>query len=334
MLFSSRKFRYSVRSTIRNIIGSIDSTPIGDISLQLTKDTSNCSNVVKVVATATDGTTVIDDSLENCVFVLPLVIGKSYVISFVDYSDGFIASLVGSSGSIFLIGDGTETIDLSVITISDGSATYAGESPDFAPVTCVSLGYIDSNDDGICDAWDGGVPDSEAMLDKRFDIPIITSVTTDVDTIQNGGEITVTIIVESMLPLDFVMARLTGPLGSIYGGGSGGKVFTEIGPNMWRYSWTDQISPYAPSGDYYYSAISVETRGGLKSDVFPGPYPAVQVTNEHVAHAPDISSVSVVPSSITNGGTFTLSIEVTSDTPMDMLMLVIVEFVVIVPVTV
>lgn len=150
------------------------------------KAASACSGVVQVVATATDGTTVTDDALDGCVMRLELVVGKSYVISFVDAAGGFLATLVGANGSIFSIVSGSVEIDLETISIAGGQATFTGnilnfldsdgdgtvDAADDAPCggsscddvySCAHFGFADADGDDICDAWESGVPGADDM---------------------------------------------------------------------------------------------------------------------------------------------------------------------------
>ncbi len=120
--------------------------------------------ICRVIATATDGTTVLDENLTDCAFSLALLIGNDYVISFVGTNpvsgecDTFVATLLAGSGSLFNIDAGT-AIDLGTITIDPATdtATFSGSFTDV--LGCEEIGFDDRDDDGACDGWDGSFPD-------------------------------------------------------------------------------------------------------------------------------------------------------------------------------
>ena len=152
-------------------------TIVGLIVLVSDSPISDCSEIMRVIATATDSTTVIDDSVEDCSVQLELTEGNDYVISFVNSDGEFIATLVADYGSVIQIEGGTTVIDLGNITIEEGRATFSGEyldyidsdddgvvdSADETPCgdqecsslySCEYFGFSDSDDDDICDQWD------------------------------------------------------------------------------------------------------------------------------------------------------------------------------------
>ena len=89
--------------------------------------------------------------------------------------------------------------------------------------------------------------------------------------------ITLTIVATSQSPVNWLNGSFNGPAGNLWGGGSG-VPFTEISPGTWRYSRTDTIDVFAPSGTYSYTNLSVENQAQLTSTVWPNPV-NVSVTN-------------------------------------------------------
>lgn len=131
-------------------------------------DAGSCSaaagTICRVIATSTDGTMVMDENLGDCAFSLPLVIGKSYVISVVGTNpatgacDTFLASLKTSAGSLFAVAAG-DAVDLGTVSVTGGVATFTGT---FGGVEgCAAMGFDDVDGDGFCDGWDGELPGSD-----------------------------------------------------------------------------------------------------------------------------------------------------------------------------
>ncbi|NLI41840.1 MAG: hypothetical protein GX421_11830 [Caldisericales bacterium] len=107
--------------------------------------------------------------------------------------------------------------------------------------------------------------------------PIIQNATL---TTEKDGQDTIlilTLIVESNAPVNWLNDTLNGPHGNIYGGGV--EIFpnqignnpssVEVSTNVWQVVRRYSISKYAPSGDYYYSNISVKNAGMLESKIWP-----------------------------------------------------------------
>ena len=99
--------------------------------------------------------------------------------------------------------------------------------------------------------------------------PVIQNVVLSTEKDGEDTILVLTFTVESNVPVDWLNISLDGPNGNIFGGG-GTTEFTEISPGIWQHIRRDRISQYAPSGDYYYSNISVHNAGMLQSDVWPG----------------------------------------------------------------
>lgn len=120
--------------------------------------------VCKVIATATDGTTVLDENLTDCAFSLPLVIGSDYVISFVgtDPATGtctkFLATLINSGSSIFSIEDGA-LFDLGDISIDPATGEAIAEFLFDGLMSCAELSSTDTDSDDICDDWEEEFPE-------------------------------------------------------------------------------------------------------------------------------------------------------------------------------
>jgi len=156
-------------TTVRTIKGTISAPAAITISSEKVAAAGTCSAytppICRVIATSTDGTTVMDESLADCAFSLGLTIGKEYVISFVGTNsttgacDTFVATLLaGTSGSVFSIRTGEGDIDLGTISVdpTTGSATFSATFTDI--LSCDDLGLADDDSDGMCNGADGEVP--------------------------------------------------------------------------------------------------------------------------------------------------------------------------------
>lgn len=121
-------------------------------------------SVCRVVAMATDGTTVTDENLGSCTFSLALTTGKNYIISFIGTNpatsacDVFLANLSIQASSLLNIQSG-DAVDLGTISMSGQNATCSGSFSDIT--TCAALGLNDADGDGFCDGWDGEAPASD-----------------------------------------------------------------------------------------------------------------------------------------------------------------------------
>ena len=67
--------------------------------------------------------------------------------------------------------------------------------------------------------------------------------------------------------MDWLNSSFYGPSGNLYGGGSGVQ-FTETSAGIWEYTRTDFVSEWSPSGEYYYTGISVKNAGEITSTVW------------------------------------------------------------------
>lgn len=165
----------------RLVTGTIG-TPAAAMSLSLPPPKATvadrCSAVApaicRVIATATDGSTVLDEDLSDCAFSLALAIGQNYVISFVspdpatDLCTKFVATLVAGGDSVLSI-DAGEDIAFGAITIDPvtGQATFTGSIEEL--LACEELMQSDMDDDGICDSFEQAVADDLADDDGTDD---------------------------------------------------------------------------------------------------------------------------------------------------------------------
>ena len=152
-------------------------------------------------------------------------------------------------------------------------------------------------------------------INNSSDIPVIQSVTISQEATTGGTNIIFTIVVESNAPVDWINRSFYGPNGNIYGGGSGVQ-FTETSTGIWEYTRTDFISEWAPSGEYYYSNISVENAGELESEVWASPV-TTTITNPQTATTPVIQSVTISQEATTGGTNIIFTIVVESNAPVD-----------------
>lgn len=83
--------------------------------------------------------------------------------------------------------------------------------------------------------------------------------------------IAVIITATSNAPVSWLNSSFYGPLGNLFGGGSGVS-FTQISSGVWRYVMTTSISSplYAPKGTYYFQNISVQNDGRNTSSAYSG----------------------------------------------------------------
>jgi hypothetical protein len=124
--------------TTRTVTGTITSSTSANIisSVKAASDT-DCSGITSVVAVTADGTSVTDDSFEDCSFSLPLTIGTAYMFEFRNpnkKSKSYSGGLTITQSSAILYPDGTEQFTASI----DGTDT-----------TDVTWKLIDGEVDGI-----------------------------------------------------------------------------------------------------------------------------------------------------------------------------------------
>jgi hypothetical protein len=147
--------------------------------------------------------------------------------------------------------------------------------------------------------------------------PIIQSVTIEQIPALNGTNIKFKIVVSSISPVDWLNSSFYGPSGNLYGGGSGIQ-FSETSKGIWEYTRTDFVSKWSPSGEYYYSGISVKNAAELTSKVWSYKV-STKITNSEIATTPIIQNVSLQQSSTSNGTDVKFNIIVASNAPVDWL---------------
>jgi hypothetical protein len=147
--------------------------------------------------------------------------------------------------------------------------------------------------------------------------PVIISASATPSALFDGGTITLTVVASSASPVNFLSGSFSGPGGNIWGGGSGAR-FVETSPGTWTHSRTDTISPFAPSGTYSYTGLTVENQAQLTSTPWPSPV-SVTVTNTRTSGPPVIVSATATPSALFDGGTITLTVVATSQAPVEYL---------------
>ena len=145
--------------------------------------------------------------------------------------------------------------------------------------------------------------------------PVIDSITISQSASGNDTIITLTIDVNSNIPVNWMSGSFYGPTGNIWGGGSG-RTFTEIAFGHWQLVHTDTVSEYAPNGEYYYTGIKVTTAGRLESEAWSGEL-KVAVSNTIIANAPVIDSITISQAPSGNDTIITLTIDVSSDVPVN-----------------
>jgi parallel beta-helix repeat protein len=94
--------------------------------------------------------------------------------------------------------------------------------------------------------------------------PIIQSVTVRPTEIINGGIVYHTIIAKSNAPVNWLIYRLDGPNGVISNVATP-ATFTNIGDDLWKYTWYRIVSKWDPIGTYTHRHISVGNEGRLTS---------------------------------------------------------------------
>jgi len=154
-------------------------------------------------------------------------------------------------------------------------------------------------------------------INNNANNPIIQSVTLQQVPTTGGTNILFKIIVASNAPVDWLNSNFYGPSGNLYGGGSGVQ-FTETSTGIWEYTRTDFVSEWSPSGEYYYTGISVKNAGELTSAVWSSPV-STNITNSVTATTPVIQSVTLQQVPVTGGTNILFKIVVASNAPVDWL---------------
>jgi hypothetical protein len=107
--------------------------------------------------------------------------------------------------------------------------------------------------------------------------PVIESVILSSLRVAAGDSLSVTIRAKSKAPVNWLNKKLTGPVKTLYDGGSGTQ-FTQERPDIWVHTWVQKFSPWAPPGQYLLSGISVGNEAQLESEPWPDiPFEVVKV---------------------------------------------------------
>jgi len=146
--------------------------------------------------------------------------------------------------------------------------------------------------------------------------PIITVVDLSKRELVDGGEIQVTVRARSPAPINWLNRTLDGPLSCLYGGG-GSTRFHQVEPKLWETTWSEQISPWAPSGVYRYSGISVRNEAELTSESWEGA--EFTVRNDRQATPPVLELVRLSAEKVPTGGEVEVTVRVRSDAPVNWL---------------
>lgn len=146
--------------------------------------------------------------------------------------------------------------------------------------------------------------------------PVVTVVNLSAREIVDGGEIEVTVRAKSNAPVNWLNHRLDGPLSCLHGGG-GSTRFHEVEPELWETKWTQRVSPWAPSGIYRFSRISVRSEAELTSD--PWGDMEFTVRNDREATSPKIELVQLSSDTVTPGGSVEVTVRARSNAPVNWL---------------
>jgi hypothetical protein len=147
--------------------------------------------------------------------------------------------------------------------------------------------------------------------------PVIQNVTLQQVPTTGGTNILFKVVVASNAPVDWINSSFYGPSGNLYGGGSGVQ-FTETSAGIWEYTRTDFVSEWSPSGEYYYTGISVKNAGEITSTVWSSKV-SINIKNSVTATTPIIQSVTLQQVPITGGTNILFKIIVASNAPVDWL---------------
>ena len=154
------------------------------------------------------------------------------------------------------------------------------------------------------------------VAESVYEEPVIVSVDLDSKELDNGTELTMTVKAKSDTPLNWINRSFTEPYGSIYGGGHGTSDFELINSNLYEYQATDIVSPYAPSGEYYYDNISVSNERMLQSDDWPEKV-SINIDQDSDPQPPVIEKVELEQEVVENGTKLTVRLEATSNSPLN-----------------
>ncbi|MEM6840414.1 MAG: TIR domain-containing protein [Cyanobacteria bacterium P01_C01_bin.120] len=146
--------------------------------------------------------------------------------------------------------------------------------------------------------------------------PVIEAINLSAREVLGGGEIEVTVRAKSNAPVNWLNHRLDGPLSCLHGGG-GSTNFLEVEPGLWETKWTYGVSPWAPSGTYRFSEISVQNEAELTSDSWGEE--CFIVRNNQEAIIPEIEYVRLSTDTVTPGGSIEVAVRARSKAPVNWL---------------
>ena len=146
--------------------------------------------------------------------------------------------------------------------------------------------------------------------------PVIKVVNLSAREIVDGGEIEATVRAKSNAPVNWLNHRLDGPLSCLHGG-RGSTKFLEVEPELWEAKWTRRVSPWAPSGTYRFSGISVMNEAELTSDSWGDE--DFTVRNDQEATPPRIELVHLSTNTVTPGGSVEVTVRARSNAPVNWL---------------
>lgn len=157
---------------------------------------------------------------------------------------------------------------------------------------------------------------SSLSVSADEDKPVIKSIEHSMVNSESGSEITLTLTVQSISPVNWINTTFDGPTDNIYGGGSG-TVFNEISKGLWQLTMKDVVSSYAPSGTYTYSHISVANESNITSDVWPNI--DFVIDNKADLSTPMIQSIDTQFRKESEGTYVTVTVNVESESPVNWL---------------
>ena len=155
-------------------------------------------------------------------------------------------------------------------------------------------------------------------VDRDVNCPRITNVEVSQTEVEGGTNLSIRIVAESRMAVNWLDLCLESPNGNIYGGGSGAE-FTEISSGVWEHVHTDFISDYMPNGEYRYSCIRVENSGSYQSEYWFDEPTITITTHNSTMSKPVIANITLTTEKVANGTNLIFKIVATSDAPVDFL---------------
>lgn len=160
----------------------------------------------------------------------------------------------------------------------------------------------------------GGAP--PVLRDQDFGPPTRPLVTIQPRELVDGGSVTIQVVSKSIAPIVWLNRSLNGPNGNLYGGG-GTCAFVQTSTDVWEASWREAVSPWASSGIYELSNVSVRNEAELEStEAFPVTF---KVANSRIAERPTIESLALSAHRVPQGNSITISVRARSHAPINWL---------------